>query len=181
MRGSEYGRAGPRRRHPPTAAAATRCPSSSPLPFLPADTPQRMAPRHALLLLLAAASVLSLGAAQEIKLVSGPGCADLPPAPPTALRATPSDGTVLLTWDRPANGACVTEYQVSRVVSCCCPAGGGIFVPGTPLYLCRHLSSLQPAHLPPRRSPSCMPTPSSGPPAPPSSSARRSSTSPSLA
>ena len=71
-----------------------------------------MVPRHALLLLLAA-SALSLVAAQEIKLVAGPGCADLPPTPPTALRATPGDASVLLTWDRPANGACVTEYQVT--------------------------------------------------------------------
>ncbi|KAL4448434.1 hypothetical protein ABPG75_005653 [Micractinium tetrahymenae] len=60
-----------------------------------------------LLLLLAAA------AAQEVKLVSGPGCADLPPSPPTELKATPGDGSVTLTFGRPSNGACVSEYQVT--------------------------------------------------------------------
>ena len=43
------------------------------------------------------------------------GCAQLPPGPPINLRATPGDGEVTLTWDRPRNGACVTTYEVMAV------------------------------------------------------------------
>ena len=58
-------------------------------------------------------ALLAVAGAQQISLVAGPGCADLPPAPPTALRAVPADGSVTLVWGRPSNGACVTTYQVS--------------------------------------------------------------------
>ena len=36
---------------------------------------------------------------------SGAGCTAARPGPPTNLKATPGDGHVVLTWDRPANGA----------------------------------------------------------------------------
>ncbi|KAL4438230.1 hypothetical protein ABPG77_010591 [Micractinium sp. CCAP 211/92] len=71
-----------------------------------AALPLKLAP--SLLLLL-----LAVAAAQEIKLVAGPGCADLPPSPPTELKAVPGDGNVTLTFGRPSNGACVSEYQVT--------------------------------------------------------------------
>ncbi|KAI3426267.1 hypothetical protein D9Q98_008642 [Chlorella vulgaris] len=63
-----------------------------------------------LLLLLAGGA-----AGQEIRLVAGPGCASIPPSPPQNLKAEALDGAVRLTWDKPANGACVSEYQVTVV------------------------------------------------------------------
>ena len=64
-----------------------------------------------LLLLLAAAAT-----AQPINLVNGPGsaCIGVAPSPPSRLQAKPGDGSVQLTWDRPANGACVQEYDVRK-------------------------------------------------------------------
>ncbi|KAL4438233.1 hypothetical protein ABPG77_010594 [Micractinium sp. CCAP 211/92] len=70
-----------------------------------AALPLKLAP--SLLLLL-----LAVAAAQEIKLVAGPGCADLPPSPPTELKVVPGDGNVTLTFGRPSNGACVTVLPV---------------------------------------------------------------------
>ncbi|KAL4436866.1 hypothetical protein ABPG75_004005 [Micractinium tetrahymenae] len=62
-------------------------------------------------LLLAAASAVQ---AQEVRLMPGSsGCVQLIPSAPTNLRAAPGDGQVLLTWDRPANGACVSVYEVT--------------------------------------------------------------------
>ena len=75
--------------------------------------------RLLLLLLLATAA-----AAQPINLVNGPRSAcisSIAPSPPERLRATPGNGSVTLTWDRPANGACVQEYDVSRRAA----VGGG--------------------------------------------------------
>ncbi|KAL4430603.1 hypothetical protein ABPG77_005843 [Micractinium sp. CCAP 211/92] len=52
--------------------------------------------------------------AQEVRLMPGSaGCAQIPPTAPTNLRAVAGDGRVVLTWDRPANGACVSVYEVT--------------------------------------------------------------------
>lgn len=62
------------------------------------------------------ALLATLAAAQEIRLVGGPGCLEVPPAPPSNLKAEPQpDGSVRLSWDKPANGACVSAYDIAVV------------------------------------------------------------------
>lgn len=51
----------------------------------------------------------------------GAGCADIAPGPPTNLKATPGDGSVTLSWDKPANGGCVSFYAVNAI-----EAGGAL-------------------------------------------------------
>lgn len=58
------------------------------------------------------------GLSQSVQL--GPnssGCLDAAPGPPTNLKATPGDGSVTLTWNKPANNACVTFYAISQATT----------------------------------------------------------------
>ncbi|KAG2426865.1 hypothetical protein HYH02_014718 [Chlamydomonas schloesseri] len=51
---------------------------------------------------------------QDLVLVGGSaGCIDKVPGPPAKLKATAKDGKVLLAWDPPADGACVSQYIVN--------------------------------------------------------------------
>lgn len=45
------------------------------------------------------------------------GCLDAVPGPPTNLKATPGDGSITLTWGKPANNACVTYYAISQATT----------------------------------------------------------------
>lgn len=88
-------------------------PCSPPLQALPLDPPAtatmplRCTMVVALLLLTAQLS------AAIAEAPSAPACAaGALPSPPTALRATPSDGAVTLSWAAPANGACVDAYVI---------------------------------------------------------------------
>lgn len=50
---------------------------------------------------------------------SGPvGCAELLPGAPTNLKARPGDGSVTLTWDRPANGEAHCLGLAAMVLLC---------------------------------------------------------------
>ena len=53
-----------------------------------------------------ASSQTSVSAFQgpNILFVGPAGCAQLPPAAPANLKATPGDGSVMLAWDKPSNG-----------------------------------------------------------------------------
>lgn len=42
------------------------------------------------------------------------GCLDAAPSAPTNLKATPGDGSITLTWGKPANNACVTFYAITQ-------------------------------------------------------------------
>eukprot|EP00198_Chlamydomonas_reinhardtii_P003519 XP_001692855.1 predicted protein [Chlamydomonas reinhardtii] len=51
---------------------------------------------------------------QDLVLVGGSvGCIDKVPGPPSNLKATAKDGKVLLAWEPPADGACVSQYIVN--------------------------------------------------------------------
>ncbi|WPT17907.1 hypothetical protein PSENEW3_00005909 [Picochlorum sp. SENEW3] len=76
----------------------------------------------------------------------GAGCGDLPPGPPSNLKAVPGDRQVTLSWDKPANGACVSIYTVNAI-----PLGAGALyssqsTPQTPdvSYVVSNLQNGQP-------------------------------------
>ncbi|KAG2422680.1 hypothetical protein HXX76_015844 [Chlamydomonas incerta] len=51
---------------------------------------------------------------QDLVLVGGSaGCIDKVPGAPSKLKATAKDGKVLLAWEAPADGACVSQYVVN--------------------------------------------------------------------
>lgn len=66
-----------------------------------------------LLLSVAAALLLLLLAATAS--AQAANCTDAFPSPPTNLRARAGDGAIQLAWGPPANGACITGYQLTLV------------------------------------------------------------------
>jgi len=94
-------------------------------------------------LILMLLAVCSQGTAQPVINI-GSGCGDVPPGPPTNLKAVPGNGQVTLSWDKPANGACVSFYTVIAI-----PLGAGTLstsqlqTPGVS-YLVKDLQNGQP-------------------------------------
>lgn len=53
-------------------------------------------------------------AGETISLAPGSaGCVAEPPGAPTAVKATPKDGRLILSWSPPADGSCVQTYVVN--------------------------------------------------------------------